>query len=122
MAEFIGTIELGYKTTSWGSYKFTFPICTTIDANDGLLPFGSSIASVVVRAFLGNITRKSVLDDETEIEGLVCISPTVRNENEVLLDLNYVVAYKSQKVTLVFEVTLTSGSTRSFYFQYVHMR
>ena len=124
MAEFEGTIEVGYHTDSWGTYKFTFPICTTADANDGLIPYGAVITAITVKAYVGNVTRKSTLADETIIADLIDATPSVQNDNEVVLSLTYptAVSYKGQKATLIFEVTITSAPTKAFYFQYVYIR
>jgi hypothetical protein len=126
MSEFEGTIEVGYNTDLWGPYGFEFPINTTATSNDGMIPFGDTIASVNVRAFQGKVTRKSTLTDETEISDL--IDPAFPAEigagsHKVSIKLQYPnITYKGQKCTLIFELTLTSGAEKAFYFQYVRIR
>jgi hypothetical protein len=125
-AEFEGTIEVGYNTDLWGPYGFKFPICSSETANDGMIPYGDTIASVNVRGFQGKVTRKSTLSEETEITNLVDPddAPEINvDKDKVSLKLQYPgVTYKGQKATLIFELTLTSGATKSFYFQYVRIR
>ena len=126
MAEFEGTIEVGYNTDLWGPYGFRFPISTSDTANDGMLPAGDKISAVTVRAFQGRVTRKSTLSAETEIMTLVdpAYTPTINaTGDKVQIKLQYPGdTYKGQKATLIFELTLDSGATKSFYFTYVRIR
>jgi len=127
MAEFEVEIEVGYNTLNWGVYKFTFPICSTADANDGLIPFGTTVVNAEVKAYSGNVKRKSDLSLFTLVPGLVdddsSYPITVVNDNEVHITLSYPGdSYKGEKVTLIFELELTSGPKRSFYHQYIKVR
>ena len=118
-------IECSYYMDLWGPYLFTFPIATTAIANDGAIAFGDTINDVTVRAFQGNITRKSTLADETEIATLIDpdFAPDVLGTNQVRVKLQYPgIAYKSQKATLVFEIDAAAGGKKDFYFQYVRIR
>ena len=119
-------IECSYYLDLWGPYLFTFPIATAAGANDGAIAFGDTISSVTVRAFLGNITRKSTLASETEISALLIdpdFDPDVLGNNVVRVKLQYPgAAYKGQKATLIFEIDATAGGKKDFYFQYVRIR
>lgn len=121
--DFRGKIKVNYNTDLWGVYTFYFPICTSLTANDGLIPYGDTVSAVVVRAFLGNVKATSDLDDETELETLVDpdYEPTISGSN-VSIKLQYPTdTYKGLKYTLIFEIELTSGGTHAFYFQYVYV-
>lgn len=125
MAEFTGTIEVGYYTDLWGPYLFTFPINSSATANDGLIPYGDTIQSVNVKAYLGRVNRKSTLSEETEIVDLIDseFSPNIVSGYKVEVKLQYPGStYKDEKATLIFEVTLASGGKKAFYFQYVRIR
>ena len=125
MAEFEGTIEVGYYTDLWGPYLFTFPINTSATANDGLIPYGDTIASVTVKAYQGRVNRKSTLSEETEIAGLIDtdFEPTIIGGYKVSVKFEHPGStYKGEKATLIFEVTLASGAKKAFYFQYVRIR
>jgi uncharacterized surface anchored protein len=126
MADFTQTdIELDYYTDDWGPYSFNFPIASSATANDGLLPYGTTIQSVSVNAYQGNVNRKSTLGDETEISGLVDAdyTPTISGDDTVLVKFAHPGAsYKTQKATLIFELTLSNGAKNAFYFQYVRIR
>ncbi|RLA56946.1 MAG: hypothetical protein DRR04_13600 [Gammaproteobacteria bacterium] len=126
MAEFEGTVEIGYNTDLWGPYGFKFPINSSETANDGMIPFGDEISAVNVRAFQGRVTRKNTLSEETEIADLIdpAYTPLINVAGDkVSIKLQYPnISYKGQKATLIFELTLTSGAEKAFYFEYVRIR
>lgn len=127
MADFSeAEIEIGYYTDNWGPYAFRFPIASSETANDGVIPYGDVIASVNVRAFVGNISRRSTLANETEIPAGNLIdsdyTPQVLNGDTIKIKFVWPSAYKGEKATLIFECTMASGGKRSFYFQYVRIR
>ena len=121
-----GSIEIGYFTDNWGPYSFKFPIASAVDENDGAIPYGSTISSVDVKAYQGNISRKSTLADEIEVTGLIDTdyTPTINGTGDtVAIKFAYPnVSFKGQKVTLIFELTLSTGATRAFYYQYLRIR
>lgn len=127
MADFTAqTIEIGYFTDNWGPYSFNFPLASAIDENDGIIPYGATITSVDVKAYQGNVTRKSTLADETEITGLVDtdFTPSIDGTGDtVAVKFAYPgTSFKSQKATLIFELTLSNGAEKAFYFQYLRIR
>jgi len=126
MADFTqATIEVGYYTDDWGPYSFKFPITSSLTANDGLLPYGSTIQSVSVTAYQGSVTRKSTLSEETEVTALIDTdyTPQISGDDIVLVKFAYpAISFKAQKATLIFELTLSTGAQKAFYFQYIRIR
>ncbi len=123
--DFSMTVEVGYYTDNWGPYGFNFPIASAATANDGLIPYGTTIASVDVSAYQGNINRKSTLSDETEVTGLIDTdhAPSVSGGDTVAIRFaNPAVTFKGQKATVIFELTLSTGAQKAFYAQYVRIR
>jgi hypothetical protein len=126
MADFArANISVRYKTEEWGIYRFKFPISSAIDANDGLLPHGSVIDSVTVRAFIGDVNEDSDLEDFTEISSNLIepeYVPEIEGDDIVMVKFQYPgEAYKNTQVTLVFEITLDTGGVHPFFFQYVNI-
>ena len=127
MADFTQrNIEIGYFTDNWGPYSFKFPIATGVSENDGAIPYNSTIASAAVKAYQGNISRKSTLSEETEIAGLVDTdyAPNINTAGDTV-DVKFAypaTTFKSQKATLIFELTLSTGAEKAFYFQYLRIR
>lgn len=115
-------IEIRYSTDLWGPYRFNFPICSSATAGDGAIPFGDTISAVTVKAYLGNVKPSSVLTDFTEITTSVIdpgYAPTFGNDYVVCKFQYPGDTYKGEKVTLIFELTLSSGAKHPFYFQYL---
>jgi len=123
MAEFTGTIEIGYYTDLWGPYFFIFPVNTTETSNDGIIPYGDTISAVTPRVFIGSVKRKSTLSSFTEITDTTIdpsYSPAISDGNTVLIKLQYPGSdYTNSKATILFEIDLASGGKKSFYFQYI---
>lgn len=126
MPDFTQTnIEIGYFTDDWGPYGFKFPIASAVTANDGTIPYGTTIASATVKAYQGNVNRKSTLADETEVTGLIDTdyAPTISDGHTVNVKFAYPgTTFKGQKATLIFELTLSTGAKNPFYFQYLRIR
>ena len=106
-------IKLQPSDTKYG-VSFYFPIETAIGANDGALPFGTSISSATVTALYNNTSIADM------ITGSVLISGT--SNNTVQLSLNYPTTTmtnitKSVTMALKFVLTLTDTSTREFDFR-----
>ena len=126
MPDFSISIEIGYFTDNWGPYSFNFPIASGLSENDGMIPYNSTIASVAVKAYQGNVSRKSTLADETEVTAMIDTdyAPVVNTAGDtVSIKLQYPnVSFKGQKATIIFELTLSTGAKKSFYAQYVQIR
>ena len=117
--EFI--ITIGPNTDLWGPYLFRLSICSSETVNDGKIPFGDSIASVVVKAYTGRVVLGTHLDLHTEITDLIDPDYTIiiYNGDTIKMKFQHPSGTYTGKVTLVFNVTLTSGGTKTFYFQYI---
>jgi len=118
MPDFVKTnIDVRYFTDLWGVYTFQFS-----DA----LPTGSSLATVSVRAFVGNVTPSSTLASETEIADLIdpAFAPATADHTKVQIKFQYplVVDHKGDRATLIFQLSLVGGAQHPFYFQYVSIR
>jgi hypothetical protein len=126
MADFTQVnIEIGYYSDNWGPYAYNFPIASSISANDGVLPYASTIQSVAVTAYQDNVKRTSTLADETEVTGLIDTdyTPTISGDDTILVKYAYpAVSFKGQKATIIFELTLSTGAQKAFYFQYIKIR
>ncbi len=129
MADFDpATIEIGYYTDNWGPYSFRFPAATSLESNDGIIPYGTTITAVTVKGYEGNVSRKSDLSSETEITDIIDADypPTITgaNSDTVTVRFFYPTAqnFKGQKATIVFELTLSNAAKKSFYFKYVRIQ
>jgi len=127
MADFTQqSIEIRYNTDLWGPYKFAFPPCSTAALNDGVIPFGATISSVTVRAFVGNVKSSSDIDDFTEISANIIdpgYTPAVDGNTNVLVKFQYPgPTYDGNKVTLIFELTLSTSAVHPFFFQYLKVK
>ena len=82
-------------------YSFTFAAASSATANDGSIPFGSTIASVVVKAF-----DSDGVDKTSEIiEGTPTSTSLV-----VSVDLNYPAITGNGTYSLEFLLTLSTGA------------
>ena len=110
------TIEVRDTTDNWGPFSFDF---------SDSLPDGDDMVSVVVTAYLGSVNESSTLADETEITSVLIdtdTSPTVSSNIVLVYFVFPGAAYKGDKATLVFQVTLDSGATHPFFFHYVRIK
>lgn len=113
-----------FKTDLWGSYIFAFPICSSATANDGVIPFGDTISSVSVKSYLGYVTAKSTIANETEITDLIdpAFTPTITSSYKVNVKFQYPADQKGKKATLIFEITLAGAGKQLFYFHSVEIK
>jgi hypothetical protein len=87
-------------------YSFTFPVASSATANDGSIPFESTISSAVVKAFDAN-----GVDRTTEmIVSSSVISPVVT------VSLKYPATTKNGRYYLEFILTLNTGAKMEFNF------
>ncbi len=104
-------IELGDITvqpaTLKAPYQFSLPACSSASANDGSIPYGTNIASVVVTA------HKS---DGTAATGLVAAAATVAS-NVVTVKLTYP-STDSGTYHLEFACTLDNADATVLEFDY----
>lgn len=111
-------IDITYYNDNWGDYIVAFPICSSADANDGVIPYNSVLTGVSIEAYLGKVRSRDSLSSETQISGLIDSDtvPYVQNDNEVGFTLAHPGAsYENQNATLVFKLTITGSKTRAFF-------
>lgn len=88
-------------------YRFTLTECSDPKSNDGSIPYGASIDSLVV-----TVTKLRSTVDVTEH----LISGTAFNGNEITLALTYPTALGDGIYCATFVVTFNSGITMEFKF------
>jgi len=120
------SIDIRYFTNLWGPYSFAFPPCSSATANDGVIPYGTTIQTVSVKAYIGNVTPSATLASETDITATLidpAYTPVVSADTNVLVKFQHPgVAYKGEKATLIFELTLDTNAKHPFYFKYLRIR
>lgn len=80
-------------------YTFTFAACTSATANDGSIPFGTTISSVAVKAFdEGGTDRTSEIVDSSSNTTLV-----------ISVDMNYPSTTGAGRYSLEFVITLSNA-------------
>jgi len=87
---------------------FTFAICTSQTANDGAIPYGTTISSVAVKAFD---------DGGTDVTAQM-VDASSQSGTVVTVDLNYPTS--AGRYSLEFELTLDSGAVLEFDFTRVY--
>ena len=89
-------------------YTFTFGICTSATANDGAIPFGDTIASVIVKAYneAGTDVTAAMISAQSEASEVVTVT------------LKY--PANAGRYSLEFVVTLTGGAVMEFDFTRVY--
>lgn len=101
MANFKGNNEIIVQPNDVGvSYSFQFDVCTSVTANDGYLPYGTSIDSVIVTA-------------KTE-EGIDATSALIVSSSElanvVTVALQYPTSLGEGRYKLTFVLTLSDAT------------
>jgi hypothetical protein len=115
-------IDIRYYTEDFGEYKFSFPANSSANSYDGVMPFGTSIASGQLKVFLGLVNSGSNLANYEDITNKIIDqdNPPVFNSDSVIVRFDYPgEEYKNKKATLVFELNLTNGGKYPFYFHYL---
>ena len=111
-------IEIRYSSDQWGPFNFDFTDLLTVSTE--------IIASVTVRAFVGNVKPGSDLTAFTEItDDLIDADevPVVVDDTTVDVVFEYPGSdYANQKATLIFEITTDNGREHPFFFQYVRIK
>ena len=120
------SIDIRYFTDLWGPFLFNFPACTSAIANDGVIPYSASIATVSVCAYIGNVKPLSNLSGFTDITSDIidpAYTPVVQDSVNISVKFQYPGdTYKGEKVTVIFQLSLDTGATHPFYFQYLKVR
>lgn len=118
MSDFnVALLKIAPDTDNWGPYKFKFPINSSEEGIDGVLPYGSNIADVSVTAFTfwkqQDITSLLIDPDY----------PVVFTDDSVIVRFCYPgESYRYKKVTLKFIITLSNGGVSSFTFNWVEIQ
>ncbi len=115
-------IDINHYSDNWGPFIFHIPSATSQEANDGLIPFGSTLSSTNVRAFVGIIRTGAPLEDYLEVtDNLVDTDvPPVVEANLIRVYFCYPgVEFKGKQITIVFESILSTGAKQAFFFNSV---
>jgi hypothetical protein len=94
-------------------YSFSFDVCSAEDANDGALPYGSTISDCEVKAF----NRETAAEVTSEMVGTTGILANV-----VSVPLTWPATAGAGKYKLRFVVTLNTGATKEFDFNRVEAK
>lgn len=109
----------------WGPHLWGFPACTSATANDGMIPYGTTINSVDVYAYIGNLKPSGNAASFATVTGLLidpAYAPTVVDDVNVAVKFQWPGdTYKGEKATLVFFLTLSNVATHPFYWQYIYI-
>ena len=108
-------IEINSETDNWGPYKFSFPINSSEESGDGVLPFGSTVSDVTVTADVrggGDITSL-VIDPDYPV--------TFGNSAAFVRFCYPGEAYSRKRIRLKFTLTLSNGGVNSFTFKWLEI-
>jgi hypothetical protein len=115
MPDFQGNDDIVVQPgTSKYPYEFEVTVCSAVGANDGFLPFGRTISSVVVTAHKHG---PAILVDTELIEG----TPT-EVDQIITVKLNYPTTNGRGRYKLEFVMTLDDGSTEEADFGRVRVK
>ena len=110
----------------WGPHLWNFPACTSATANNGMIPYDTTITVIDLRAFLGNAKPSSDLTEFTEISTDLIdpgYAPQVVDGVNISAKFQWPGdAHKGLKATLVFLLTLSNTAIHPFFWQYVHIQ
>ena len=114
-------IEINHYSDNWGPFVFNVDSASSQTANDGLIPYGSILSSVTARAFVGIIKEGTPLSDYTEVTTLFDADvPLAVTDNAIRATFVYPGAeYKGDRLTIVFEATLSTTAKQAFFFHSV---
>lgn len=92
------------------SYTFSFPICSSATANDGVVPYGLTITNAAVTAH-----KASTGIDATA----ALVSASALNGTVVTVDIQYPTALGTGIYHLVFLLTFSDAAIKSYIFERV---
>ena len=100
--DFVGVASIELQPATAGApYTFSLPACSGVGTNDGRLPYGDSIVSVIVTAHTA-----AGVDVTAE---LISGTPTVTDGEDITVALNYPATTGPGRYHLRFVYTLDSG-------------
>ena len=109
----------------WGPHLWSFPACSSATANDGMIPYGVTITSVSLMAFLGNMKPSSDLATSDDISTDLIdpsYTPQVVDDTNVSAKFQWPGdVYKGEKATLIFLLTLSNLAVHPFFWQYIYI-
>ena len=117
-------IKVNKFSLNWGPFIFLIPAATAETAEDGLIPYDTTIAAATVRAFVGTINPGTDLDDLTEITDTL-IGPTapIVEADKIRVRFTYPGdVHVGKSVALMFSCTLNDSTEQAFYFQSVSIQ
>ena len=112
-------IEVRENQDNWGPFKFTWTPNTSEDAEDGSIPYGTTISSISTKVYSGNAKASTDLSELTEITSSIVDAdrPAVLSDNTYKLWFKHPGdTYRGTKASIVFTVTLDSGAVFPFFF------
>ena len=112
----IKNIIITKDTDNWGPYKFKFPIISSVEGTNGVLPYNTQIQAVETKIYY-----EDLLVEDIEI---------VDSDYSPVFGADYVGIrfcypgddYLNKKFTLVFLITLSNEGIRPFEFGYITIR
>ena len=93
-------------------YTFTFAACSSATANDGSIPFGTTISSAVIKVF-----DEAGVDKTTEI-----IASETNTATVLTISLKYPATAGAGRYSIEMLVTLDSGAVMEFDFTRVYAK
>lgn len=116
-------INVNEFSVNWGPFIFLIPSATTETAEDGLIPFGTEIASTIVRAFIGSVSPGTDVDSLQEITTQLLDTAPVVEADKIRVRLTYPGdAFVGKNVTLAFICTLDDATEHAFYSQSISIQ
>lgn len=109
MPDFQGTDIIKLKpNTADMPYAFSFPPCSSATANDGAIPFGSTVGSCTVKAY--------AVSTGADVTTQIVAGSTSVVSNVVTVELTYPATAGPGLYKLTFQITLNTGATEEFDF------
>jgi hypothetical protein len=104
-------IEIRYATSAWGPYLFDL---------SRMIPTGTSVSAVTVRAFSGLVRATDDIANFTEITALL-VDPGAVVVNSIVSQFFTYPGdlYKGTRATIIFEVTLDNAGVHPYYYPYL---
>jgi hypothetical protein len=118
MIHFNLKIRLDTFTSLWGTHRLKFPICTSVIANDGLLPYGSFISGVTLTTYLGRVDESTNISTATPVVGIIDGIPAIVGTDIVSFAVKHpgnTSAWLNKSASLVIQLTLNGGQKTTFY-------
>ncbi|MDL2275595.1 hypothetical protein LJC22_05675 [Desulfosarcina sp. OttesenSCG-928-G10] len=107
-------IDLRHTTQGWGDF--------VVDFEDGLPP-KTEVTGVAIRAYAGRVTPDIDLSEQDDVANLIVDQNAVFSAGyKVYWRMQYSPDLAGKNVTLVFDITITTGGHHPFYAYRVRVR